>query len=98
MRMEELFSGMLNGFRNAGTLWESWIVFQEQMNCLRETKMDSGMKVSRLIKRRSVANEACDSGRVTINGRQAKASAEVKKGEFSGTTPHSACPSEPCQP
>ncbi len=42
MRMEELFSGMLNGFRNAGTLWESWIVFQEQMNCLRETKMDSG--------------------------------------------------------
>ena len=45
-------------------------------------RLDKYPKVSRLIKRRSVANEACDSGRVTINGRQAKASAEVKKGDI----------------
>ena len=39
------------------------------------------LKVSRLIKRRSVANEACDAGRVLINGKQAKASTNVKKGD-----------------
>jgi len=44
-------------------------------------RLDKYLKVSRLIKRRTVANEACDSGRVMINGRQAKASAEVKKGD-----------------
>ncbi len=43
--------------------------------------MDKYLKVSRLIKRRTVANEACDGGRVTINGRGAKASAEVKQGD-----------------
>ena len=40
------------------------------------------VKVSRIIKRRTVANEACDAGRVTINGRSAKASAEVKEGDI----------------
>ena len=40
------------------------------------------LKVSRLIKRRSVANEACDAERVTINGRPAKASAQVKEGDI----------------
>lgn len=44
-------------------------------------RLDKYLKVSRLIKRRTVANEACDSGRVMINGRVAKASAEVKKGD-----------------
>ena len=44
--------------------------------------MDKYLKVSRLIKRRTVANEACDGGRVTINGRVAKASAEVKQGDL----------------
>lgn len=39
------------------------------------------MKVSRLIKRRTVANEACDAGRVLINDRPAKASAQVKEGD-----------------
>ena len=39
------------------------------------------MKVSRIIKRRTVANEACDGGRVSINGRPAKAGAEVKEGD-----------------
>ncbi len=39
------------------------------------------MKVSRLIKRRTVANEACDAGRVLVNGRPAKASVQVKPGD-----------------
>lgn len=44
-------------------------------------RLDKYLKVSRLIKRRTVANEACDAGRVTVNGRVAKASAEVKAGD-----------------
>lgn len=39
------------------------------------------MKVSRLIKRRTVANEACDAGRVLVNGKAAKASLSVKAGD-----------------
>ena len=42
---------------------------------------DKFLKVSRLIKRRTVANEACDAGRVLINDRPAKASAQVKAGD-----------------
>ena len=41
-------------------------------------RLDKFLKVSRLIKRRTVANEACDAGRVLINGKTAKASAAVK--------------------
>ena len=41
-------------------------------------RLDKFLKVSRLIKRRTVANEACDAGRVTVNGKTAKASVEVK--------------------
>lgn len=44
-------------------------------------RLDKYLKVSRLIKRRTVANEACDSGRVLINDRPAKASAQVKEGD-----------------
>ena len=44
-------------------------------------RLDKYLKVSRLIKRRSVANEACDAGRVTANGRPVKASYEVKPGD-----------------
>lgn len=44
-------------------------------------RLDKYLKVSRLIKRRTVANEACDAGRVLINGRAAKASASVKEGD-----------------
>ena len=44
-------------------------------------RLDKYLKVSRLIKRRTVANEACDSGRVMINGKVAKASAEVRQGD-----------------
>ncbi|MBO4882830.1 MAG: RNA-binding S4 domain-containing protein [Lachnospiraceae bacterium] len=45
-------------------------------------RLDKYLKVSRLIKRRTVANSACDAGRVTINDRPAKASAEVKVGDI----------------
>ena len=44
-------------------------------------RLDKYLKVSRLIKRRTVANEACDAGRVFINDKPAKASANVKKGD-----------------
>ena len=44
-------------------------------------RLDKFLKVSRIIKRRTVANEACDSGRAQINGRQAKAGAQVKEGD-----------------
>ena len=45
-------------------------------------RLDKYLKVSRLIKRRTVANEACDSGRVQINGKIAKASTDVKVGDI----------------
>ena len=44
-------------------------------------RLDKYLKVSRLIKRRTVANEACDGERVTVNGRTAKASYDVKIGD-----------------
>lgn len=44
-------------------------------------RLDKYLKVSRIIKRRTVANEACDADRVTINGRPAKASTQVKEGD-----------------
>ncbi|MCR4787077.1 MAG: RNA-binding S4 domain-containing protein [Lachnospiraceae bacterium] len=44
-------------------------------------RLDKYLKVSRLIKRRTVANEACDAGRVVINGNVAKASYNVKEGD-----------------
>lgn len=44
-------------------------------------RLDKFLKVSRLIKRRTVANEACDAGRVMVNGRPAKASTTVKAGD-----------------
>ena len=45
-------------------------------------RLDKFLKVSRLIKRRSVANEACDGARVTANGRPVKASYQVKEGDI----------------
>lgn len=45
-------------------------------------RLDKFLKVSRLIKRRTVANEACDAGRVLVNGAAAKASAKVKAGDI----------------
>lgn len=45
-------------------------------------RLDKFLKVSRLIKRRTVANEACDAGRVMVNGKPAKASVQVKVGDI----------------
>lgn len=45
-------------------------------------RLDKFLKVSRLIKRRTVANEACDAGRVLVNGKPAKASVKVKIGDI----------------
>ena len=44
-------------------------------------RLDKYLKVSRLIKRRTVANEACDNGRISVNGRVVKASYDVKPGD-----------------
>lgn len=45
-------------------------------------RLDKYLKISRLIKRRTVANEACDGGRVTVNGTVSKASREIKPGDI----------------
>ena len=44
-------------------------------------RLDKYLKVSRLIKRRTIANEACDNGRISVNGRVVNASSEVKVGD-----------------
>lgn len=44
-------------------------------------RLDKYLKVSRLIKRRTIANEACDNGRVLVNGKTARASYDVKVGD-----------------
>ncbi len=45
-------------------------------------RLDKFLKVSRIIKRRTVANDACDAGHVTVNGRVARASLEIKEGDI----------------
>jgi len=45
-------------------------------------RLDKFLKVSRIIKRRTVANEACDGARVTLNGKQAKPGSQVKEGDI----------------
>ncbi|MCL2018399.1 MAG: RNA-binding S4 domain-containing protein [Oscillospiraceae bacterium] len=54
-------------------------------------RLDKYLKVSRLIKRRTIANEACDAGKVTVNDKPARASYEVKTGDIieisTGKTP-----------
>ena len=49
-------------------------------------RLDKFLKVSRIIKRRTVANEACDSEHVEVNGRRAKASYDVKEGDVISVT------------
>ncbi len=49
-------------------------------------RLDKYLKVSRLMKRRTVANEACDAGRVEVNGKVARASYEVKVGDVIAIT------------
>ena len=53
-------------------------------------RLDKYLKVSRLIKRRTVANEACDNERVSVNGRVQRASYDVKVGRFAGVDPETA--------
>lgn len=45
-------------------------------------RLDKYLKVSRIIKRRTIANEACDAGRVSVNGRPVRASYDVKPGDI----------------
>lgn len=45
-------------------------------------RLDKYLKISRMIKRRTVANEACDAGKVSVNGKQAKASYDVKENDI----------------
>ena len=60
---------------------------QEQNKGATESmRLDKYLKVSRIIKRRTVANDACDAGRVTFNGKPARASYEVKEGDELGIT------------
>jgi len=54
------------------------LIFYDGVSYMR---LDKYLKVSRLIKRRTVANEACDGERVSVNGRKAKASYDVKLGD-----------------
>ncbi len=49
-------------------------------------RLDKYLKVSRIIKRRTVSNDACDAGRVAVNGRSAKASYNVKVGDILNIT------------
>lgn len=49
-------------------------------------RLDKFLKVSRIIKRRTVANEACDGGHVSVNGKIAKASVDVKEGDIIAVT------------
>ena len=46
-------------------------------------RLDKYLKVTRLIKRRTIANEACDAGRIVVNGKIARASYDVKEGDRS---------------
>ena len=54
---------------------------QHQLHLETNMRLDKYLKVTRLIKRRTVANEACDAGRVKINDKPAKASTDVKVGD-----------------
>lgn len=49
---------------------------------MNDLRIDKYLKISRIIKRRTVANEACDGGRISVNGKIAKASYDVKVGDI----------------
>ena len=67
-------------YPKATVIWYPWDIFGYRKEEIIR-RLDKYLKVSRLIKRRTVANEACDAGRVMINGKPAKASSEVKIGD-----------------
>ncbi|CDA59575.1 s4 domain protein [Clostridium sp. CAG:245] len=52
------------------------------LQCTEKMRLDKFLKVSRIIKRRTVANEAADGGRISVNGRVVKPSYEVKVGDI----------------
>lgn len=58
-----------------------FFVSKESSQIRSSMRLDKFLKVSRLIKRRTVANEACDAGRVLVNDKVAKASVNVKEGD-----------------
>ena len=61
---------------------KQWKLYNEKaLKGIRKDEIRQFLKVSRLIKRRTVANEACDAGRVLVNGKTAKASVKVKPGD-----------------
>ena len=60
-------------------------------------RLDKYLKVSRLIKRRTVANEACDAGRVFVNGKPARASYDVKVGDVLEVLAWRACTQGACR-
>lgn len=72
-----LFASVQNK-KSAGTIVPAVLPLQEGLDDMR---LDKYLKVSRLIKRRTVANEACDNGLVSVNGRPARASYDVKIGD-----------------
>ena len=57
------------------------ICYKMKMKERKTMRLDKYLKVSRLIKRRTIANEACDAGRVLVNDKEAKASTNVKAGD-----------------
>ena len=60
-------------------IWRCYVWIGERAG--EKMRLDKFLKVSRVIKRRTVANEACDAGRVSVNGKVAKASQEVRVGD-----------------
>lgn len=56
--------------------------FYSEQNEVKQLRLDKYLKVSRIIKRRTVAKEACDGKRVSINGKTAKPGTEVKEGDI----------------
>lgn len=61
-------------------MWHSFFVCMKERE--KEMRLDKYLKISRLIKRRTIANEACDAGRVFVNDKPAKASVNVKVGDI----------------
>ena len=58
----------------------AFLIFRKKVEQL--MRIDKYLKVSRLIKRRTIANEACDAGRISVNGKMVKASYDVKTGDI----------------
>lgn len=60
----------------------AFLISSEYKKKGKKMRIDKYLKVSRLIKRRTIANEACDAGRITVNGKIVKASYDVKPGDI----------------